>query len=82
MRCQILGVVTDRLYRCNAECAKRIRAVILPDDVSVDGSSDEWMESDGGYVQQRGGDSELAEDAISDDYCYNEMDGTDSCFHW
>jgi len=72
----------DRLYRSNAESAERIRAVIWSDDVSADGSSDEWMESDGGYVQQKGGDPELAEDAMSDDYCYNEMDSTDSCFHW
>lgn len=55
MWCQILGVVTDCLYRSNAESAERIRAVILVVDVSADGSSDEWMESDGGYVQQTRG---------------------------
>ena len=72
----------DRLYRSNAENVERIRAIILSVGVSVDDSIGDWTESDGGYVQPRGGDSECTEDARSDDYCCNEMDGTDSCFHW
>jgi len=72
----------DRLYRSNAESVEHIHAVIFSDDVNADDSIDDWTESDGGYVQARGGDSECAEDARSDDYCYSEMDGTDSYFHW
>ena len=69
----------DRLYRSNVEGAKRIRAV-TSDDISVDDSIDDWMESNGGYVRRRGGDSECEEDARSYGYCCNEMGGTDSCF--
>jgi len=34
---------------------------------------DEWTESDGGYVQQRGGDSVCTEDAMSDDHALDPI---------
>jgi hypothetical protein len=55
----------DHIDRSNAEDAKRIHAMIL---------------SDKDYVEPREGDSESAEDAMSDDDCCNEVDATDSCF--
>jgi hypothetical protein len=70
------------LYRSNAEDAERIRAIILSDDVSDDDSVDDGTGCDGKYVEPKEGDSESAEEATSDDYCCNEMDVTDSCFHW
>jgi hypothetical protein len=54
--------------------------VILSDDVN-DESIDDRMECDGDYMNPREGDSENAEDTMSDNNCCNEMDSTDSCFH-
>jgi len=33
-------------------------------------------------VELREGGTECTEDVMSDDYCYNEADATDYCFHW
>jgi hypothetical protein len=70
----------DRLDPSNAEDAEGIRAVILSDNVSDDGSTDDETESHEDYVQPREGDSERAEDAKSDNDCCNEVDATDNCF--
>jgi hypothetical protein len=72
--------VTDRLHTSDAEIAESIRAMILSDNVSDDGSTDDETESHEGYVEPREGDSENAEDAKSDDDCCNEVDATDNCF--
>ena len=48
------------------------------DDDSIDG----MKEYDGDYVEQREDDLESAEDAMSDDGCWNWVDATDSCFCW
>jgi len=71
-----------RLYRSSAEGAEGIRAMILCDDVSDVDSINDGTEYDGNYVEPREGDSVSAEEATSDYYCCNEMNATDSCFHW
>jgi len=45
----------NRLYRCNAEDAERIRAVVLYDYVSDDFSTDDGTECDEDYMEAREG---------------------------
>jgi hypothetical protein len=70
----------DHLDRSNADVADCIRAMILSDNVSDDGSTDDETEFHEDYVEPTEGDSDSAEDAKSDDDCRNEVDATDNCF--
>jgi hypothetical protein len=70
----------DRLDPSNAEVAESIRAMILSDNVSDDGSTEDETESHEDYVEAREDDLERAEDAKSDDDFCNEVDATDSYF--
>jgi hypothetical protein len=53
--------------------------MMLSDDVSDDDSTDNGTESDEDYVEPREGDSESAEDTMSEDDCCNEVDASDNC---
>jgi hypothetical protein len=76
-----MTVFMDRLYRSNAEDAERIRAMILSDDMMVTtpvtgrNAMEIMWNREKVFVKS-------AEDATLDNYCCNEMNATDSCFHW
>lgn len=47
-----------------------------------DDSIDDGTESNEYYMELREGGMVCTEDVTSDDYCCNEVDVTDYCFHW
>jgi hypothetical protein len=55
--------------------------MIFSDDVSDDDSTDDRTESDEYHMELREGGTVCTEDVMSNDYCCNEVDATDYCFH-
>jgi hypothetical protein len=71
----------DSLDPSYAEVAECIRKMLFSEVVSDNDSIDDGTESDEDYVKPREGDSEVAEDATSDDDCCNEVHTAESSTH-
>jgi hypothetical protein len=71
----------DRLDPSNAEDSEHICAMLMSEDVSDNGSTDDGTESDEDYMELREGDSESAEDTTSEELL-QQIVQCSKLFHW